>query len=434
MLAQQFKAEITMANTNDEVSITIYCNTGKKARKKGKEARKDKNGKYKVALQVYFRPLKKRKYYATKFSFTKKEFKSTWETVKPRKEFKQDRKELNALLVKADKVAGSLANFNFEDFDRLMFNKRSTDKDVNFYYAKKIDAYRNKQSISTSKGYETALKCLLRFHGKDHINFLDVTIEWLDKFENFCIDEEDKSLTTVGIYARTLRTVFNDAIEDKTISRDAYPFGKRKYQIPAPKNTKKALAPEQLKVLFTGKPETPEQERAKAFWFLSYLCNGMNFKDILQLSCKNFDGEKIEFIRAKTAKSTKDQSTIKVFPVPYAVEILKKYGNPDGSPNDYIFNILDRNQTPDEQYRKLKNFIRLNNQHFLRYAKTNGIKEKISSYWARHSFATMAIRKGASIEQVGEAVGHTNTKTTQGYFAGFEDKTKKELGSNLLDF
>jgi len=413
-----------MVNSNDDVSITFFFNT----------SRKDKNGKYKVALQVYFRTIKKRKYYATKFSFTEKEFKSTWETVKPRKEFKQDRKELNALLVKADKVAGNLARFNFEDFERLMFNKVSTEKDVNYYYSKKIDAYRNKQSISTSKGYETALKCLLRFHGKNNISFYDVTVSWLEDFEAFCIDKEEKSRTTVGIYTRTLRTVFNNAIEEKTIPRDAYPYGKGKYTPPAPKNTKKALSPEQLKTLFNGKPETPEQERAKAFWFLSYLCNGMNFKDILQLKCKDFDGEKIVFIRAKTAKSVKELSEITVYPVPYAVEILNQYGTPNASPNDYIFNILNRSQTPDDQYRKLKNFIRLINQHFLRYAKANGIEEKISSYWARHSFATMAIRKGASIEQVGEAVGHTNTKTTQGYFAGFEEDTKKKMGSNLLDF
>ena len=74
------------------------------------------------------------------------------------------------------------------------------------------------------------------------------------------------------------------------------------------------------------------------------------------------------------------------------------------------------------------------NQNFLKYARSLGITEKISSYWARHSFATMAIRKGASMEYVGEAVGHSNPKTTKGYFAGFEDETKKEFALKLLEF
>lgn len=413
-----------MAKHNEDVNVSIFFN----------KSRIDKNGKHKVALQVYFSPAKKRKYYATKFAFTEKEFQSTWETTKPRKEFKEDRKEIQALLTKADKVAGSLNTFSFEDFERLMFNKTTTDKNVNYYYNKKIEACFKRNAISTAKSYETALNALLKYHKKPNLSFYDITVSWLDQFERYFVEDEKRSLTTVGIYTKTLRTIFNDAIEDKTISIDVYPFGSRKYKIPTPKKVKKALTPQQLKTLFTGIPKTKEQEQAKAFWFFSYLCNGMNFKDILNLKCKDFDGEKIEFIRAKTAKSVKDLSPITVYPAPYAIAILNQYGNPNGSPNDYIFDILNHTQTAEKQYRILKNFIRLNNQHFLKYTKDNGIKEKISSYWARHSFATQAIRKGASMEQVGEAVGHTNTKTTQGYFAGFEDETKKQIGSNLLDF
>lgn len=412
-----------MVKDNDNVNISFFFNT----------SRADKNGNFKVALQVYFKATQRRKYYSTKFAFSEKEFRSIWETVKPRKEFKKTRKEMDALIAKADQVAGSINPFNFEDFEWLMFNKASTEKDVNFYYSKKIDACYKSERISTGKNYESALKCLLKFHGKQNLKFADVTVSWLNSFQKHC-EDLDKSLATVGIYLRTLRTVFNDAIEDKTVSIDAYPFGRRKYELPAPTKVKKALKPQQLKALFFGEPKTPEQERAKAFWFFSYLCNGMNFKDILQLKCKDFDGEKIEFIRAKTAKSTSDPTPITVYPNQYAIDIMKEYGNPNGSPQDYIFDILNRSETADQQYRTLKNFIRLNNQHFLKYAKDQGINEKISSYWARHSFATMAIRKGASIEQVGEAVGHTNTKTTQGYFAGFEDETKKQIGSNLLDF
>lgn len=396
--------------------------------------RQNKDGTYNLRLQVFSKTLSKRKYYSTIFKFSEKEFSSIWKTEKPRKVFKVDRLKLESLKTKGDEVAESLNPFNFEDFERLLFNKVSTKKNVNYYYSKIIDKYYGKESISTAKNYETALKCLLRYHNKPNIEFSDISVSWLEQFEKFCTEKENKSLTTVSIYLRTLRTVFNDAIEDKTVSSENYPFGKRKYRMPAPKKVKKALSPEQLKSLLHGKPLTPEQEKAKAFWFFSYLCNGMNFKDILHLKCKNIDGDKLEFVRAKTAKSTQTQNTITVYLVPYAEDILNKYGNPDGNPNDYIFPLLEHSQTVIEQYRKVKNFIRLTNQHFLKYAKANGIEEKVSSYWARHSFTTMAIRKGASIELVGEAVGHTNIKTTMGYFAGFEDKTKKDLSSNLLDF
>ncbi|MDD4156439.1 MAG: tyrosine-type recombinase/integrase [Candidatus Cloacimonetes bacterium] len=81
----------------------------------------------------------------------------------------------------------------------------------------------------------------------------------------------------------------------------------------------------------------------------------------------------------------------------------------------------------------MKNFIRLINQHFTNFANNNGISDTISTYWARHSFATNAIRSGASMEFVSEALSHSNLKTTQNYFAGFADEAKKDISNKLMD-
>lgn len=392
------------------------------------------DGTYPVKLRVFTPIPRKQKLYATKFNFSEKDFKSIWETSKPRKEYQAKRLQLQAIENKANVVANELAVFNFEDFERLLFNKISAERNINYYYSKTIEKFRAKESISTSNNYRTALKCLLRFHKKPTLNFHDISVSWLEQFEKFCVEVEGKSLTTVSIYLRTLRTIFNDAKADKAISEDIYPFGKRKYQIPAPRNTKKALTRQQLKILFEGKPKTDEQEKAKAFWFFSYLCNGMNFKDILNLKYKNIEGDKLSFVRAKTAKTNRNTKEITVYLNDYTKYVIETYGNIAKSKNDYVFPILASEQTSEDQYKLIKNFISMVNQNFLKYAKANGVNEKISTYWARHSFATMAIQKGASMEYVGEAVGHTNTKTTMGYFAGFEDETKKQLQDSLLDF
>jgi integrase/recombinase XerD len=160
----------------------------------------------------------------------------------------------------------------------------------------------------------------------------------------------------------------------------------------------------------------------------------MNFKDISNLRFKDIKSEKFSFARAKTKSTNSSQKAITVHLNDFTKAVIEKYKSTDESPENYLFEVLKHGQSPLEQYRLIKNFIRSINQNFLKYAKNNGIEEKISSYWARHSFATMAIRKGASIEFVGEAVGHTNIKTTMGYFAGFEDETKKAISDKLLDF
>ncbi len=54
--------------------------------------------------------------------------------------------------------------------------------------------------------------------------------------------QDGNSLTTVGIYIRPLRALFNQAIRDGIIAPESYPFGKGRYQIPAGRNVKKALS------------------------------------------------------------------------------------------------------------------------------------------------------------------------------------------------
>ena len=60
--------------------------------------------------------------------------------------------------------------------------------------------------------------------------------------------------------------------------------------------------------------------------------------------------------------------------------------------------------------------------------------EQISTYWARHRFATNALRKGASMEFIQESFGHGNIQTTQNYFAGFDSATRKEFSKGIMDF
>jgi site-specific recombinase XerD len=118
--------------------------------------------------------------------------------------------------------------------------------------------------------------------------------------------------------------------------------------------------------------------------------------------------------------------------------MIKKYGNKNKSKDSFIFRNdkfeLDPGRPSIENHRTVKNFINALNQGFSKYAKSLGLDERISTYWARHSFATNAIRQGATIEFVGDALGHADTKTTKGYFSGFEEEAKKDFAQSLMEF
>jgi integrase/recombinase XerD len=400
------------------------------------DQRKQKvNGKYPVKVTIYETATQNKKRYASKFEFANMdEFNSVWNSKRPQGEKRQLRDEMQAVLNEVTDIANSLDQFSFEAFEEKFLKKvKGVEYDIQSYYAEVINRLNKNKQFGTANTYSFSIKALMEFHGKPTLKFDSITPQWLIDFENH-LTEQGRSRTTVGIYLRTLRAIFNNCIADKIIPQEQYPFGRRRYVIPAPKAVKKALTKEQLKVLFDSAPQTPEQVKAKDFWFLSYACNGANINDILNWKWKNLSGDVLTFVRAKTVNTKKDMKPIVIYLNEFVKNLIKKYGNPDQRPDAFIFPILSHNATPEQNYMKIKTFTKFVNVNLLKLAKSIGINEPISTYWARHSFTTSAINKGASLEFIGEALGHSDIKTTIGYFAGFESETKKQFSQSLMEF
>jgi site-specific recombinase XerD len=112
--------------------------------------------------------------------------------------------------------------------------------------------------------------------------------------------------------------------------------------------------------------------------------------------------------------------------------VIADYSNEDNS--GFVFDIINIKDDSITQYKKIKNFTRYINDHIKRVAKANDLPSDLSTYWARHSFATNSLRKGASMEFISEALNHSDLSVTKNYFAGFEDEAKKEFANSLLDF
>ncbi len=416
---------------NKEYFISVYLDT----------RRAKANGKYPVKLRVYTTNPRKQKFYPTVFEFSEKEFNSIWNTTKPRAEHKETRDKLQAVEAKAKGVAKNLTPFTFEKFERQLYRKAGEGISVNYHYGQAILELEQHKQVGTASTYTLSRKSIIEFSERrkrrkfEKLTFYDITPEWLQGYEQYMTDVKGRSLTTVSMYLRVLRTLFNRAIDEKEIERDYYPFGKRKYQTPATKNVKKALSKEQLKILFHAKPETPEQERAKAFWFFSYACNGMNIKDVALLRYKDIQDGQIKFYRAKTRLTSKGNlKPVTAYLNEFSNNVIEKYGNEDKTPDSLVFDILTDGLTAQQQQAKIKNFTRYINQHMKKLCKANGLPENISTYWARHSFATNAVRNGATMEFIQESLGHGSLQTTQGYFAGFDNETKKEFANSLMDF
>ncbi|WP_299713799.1 site-specific integrase [uncultured Tenacibaculum sp.] len=399
--------------------------------------------KYPLKLRVYNKFNKKVKLYSLNIDLTEKEYQNVWLNTSNknlRGKNKELRLKLQAIETRANEEAEQMTVFDFAKFETKLFRKSSDKNSVKYHFEKAIAQCLKEDKVGTSESYKYTLKSIADFslnQKKRPINklsFDEITINWLNDYERFMLNK-NKSITTISIYTRTLRVIFNNAIRESDISRDIYPFGTRKegkYQISKTKKVKKALNSQQLNTLFNAKAETEQEQLAKDFWFFSYTCNGINLKDIALLKYSNIKNDKFTYFRAKTFGKSIEKTPITIYLNDFSKSIIKKYGNNNKS--SYIFNIVKTKESSEQQHKKIKNFTRLINDHIKRIAKRYDLPNDISTYWARHSFASNSIRKGASMEFISEALNHSNLSVTKNYFAGFEDEAKKEFAKNILDF
>jgi len=392
-----------------------------------------KNGLFPIKLRVTYN--RSQRYYPADLSLNQNDFKLIMGT-NPKGENKTIRLKLNALEQKANKIIDEIPVFDFNTFKKKLYSNQNVRGDVYHYYEQIIAKQKTEEHFGTASNYTSSLKSLKKFRSK--LKFNEITVDFLKGYERFLLDEE-KSISTVGIYLRPLRAVINSAMEDGTLSKDFnYPFGsksKLKYQIPTSRNIKKALTLSEIKLFFDYIPEANSwEDKALNFWIFSYLANGMNITDIAHLKFKDTDGEYIRFVRAKTKNTNQVTTPITIFITEELKKIIEKFGNNEKKKEDFIFPILKSDINAEKQRAKVQQFTKMVNKYMKIIAGKVGINKPCTTYYARHSFSTVLKRSGANVQFISEALGHNSINTTKAYLGSIEDDKKKEMAKALTAF
>jgi integrase/recombinase XerD len=392
-----------------------------------------KNGKYPVKLRVTHN--RKQQYYPADLSMSITEFDLVMGK-NPKGDNKTIKLKLLALEQKANQVIDDLPVFDFNLFKRKLYSNQNVREDVFYHFQQTIDKLKNDNQFGTASNYKSSMVSLKSFKSK--LSFMEVTVEFLKAYEKYLLENE-KSISTVGIYLRPLRAIINAAMEDGSLSKDFnYPFGsksKLKYQIPTSKNVKKSLTLSEIKLFFEYKAEKDSwEEKALDFWIFSYLANGMNITDIANLKYKEIDGDYIKFIRTKTKNTNNVTTPITIFLTEDLKILIAKWGNPNKKKENLIFSILRPGDTKEKQRATIQQFTKMMNKYMKIIAEKIGINKPCTTYYARHSFSTVLKRSGANVQYISEALGHSSISTTKSYLDSFEDDTKKEMAKLLTKF
>ena len=392
------------------------------------DARRPKqNSLYPVRVRVTYR--RKCQYYPTGKDLSPED----WErlaTVRT-KELKEIRESvINSfdIVKKSVEALASVGGFSFDALNaRLGAGVSDT---LNTAFKAKMEALERQERVGSMLAYGVVLKGLERFKGKS-ISFDNLTEDWVRKYERF-LRSEGKSQTTIGIHMRHLRAILNEARRAGIIKEAQYPFGRGRYEIQAGEGRKMALTLEQIGKIARYEDGTEITAKYRDYWLFLYLCNGINMADFVKLRYRDIIDGEICFVRQKTERTTKTRKEIRVIVSEPMQAIIDRWGNPR-KPDNFIFPVLTGKEDAMERKRKTLAATCAINDRMRIIGQALGI-EHISTYTARHSFATVLKRSGANIAYISESLGHNDLKTTENYLASFEREEREKNARLLIDF
>jgi integrase/recombinase XerD len=391
------------------------------------------NSKGTCSISVRITYNRKKRYYPTGISLSIEDYKKVMGE-RPRKELKEISMKLKKFEERAKEIIDQISNFSWVKFENKYYTNRGLSNDIEDKYKQIISENKKWDRWGTASNYQCSINSLKAF--RSNLKYEDITPDFLREYEKKMLIG-GKSKTTVGIYLRPLQAIFNRAINEGLISKDISPFGSKRdglYEIPISSRTKKAIGKELIKKIFDYKPNNSKESLYRDYWIFMYLCNGMNTKDMCLLKYENIKGNVIEFVRAKSKNTKREETPIIVSLQPEVQQIIKRWGNKNKSPETYIFNHLSKEFTLERMRKVIQQLNKQINTYMRKICKKMEIPTTITVQTARHTFSNILRQSGASTILIRDSLGHGTVKTTEHYLGTITDEEMHKAAKALLDF
>ncbi len=296
---------------------------------------------------------------------------------------------------------------------------RTVDEAFREYMQLLRDEHRNGYLLSVRQVY----KSIISYNKHLNIHFTDIDVSWLKGYEAY-LRNSRLAENTIGIRFRTLRTIYNYAIEMDMVAAEHYPF--RKYKIAKfhQETAKRALSKENINRILQFQTTDRFMRLPIDLFAFTYYMGGINFVDIANLTEENIIDNRLVYRRAKTGK------LIKIPLNEQAKELIRKYHD---NKNPYLFPIFtSRHTTEQEKANRLHKVITKVNKRLKEIGKALNIPIPITTYVARHSQATVMKKAGIPTAIIGQIMGHSSERITQVYLDSFDNEQINDAMKNLL--
>lgn len=293
---------------------------------------------------------------------------------------------------------------------------------VEYFINKEIERLKDESRLKSSIIYKKLYSSMLEFNRHLDIYFSDIDVNWLKSYEAF-LRKKRLSENSMGVRFRTLRAIYNKAIESNLVKEEYYPFRIYKVSKLKKETVKRSIQKTDIEAIINYETDEKYKRLAIDLFYFSYLSGGINFVDMAYLTKDNIIDNRLVYTRKKTKKLIKLPLQSK------AIDLITKYAND----NCYLFPILSAFHKTEQQKRnRTQKMLAIINKQLKQIGKELNIPIDLTTYVARHSFATVLKRSGVNTAIISESLGHSSEKVTQIYLDSFENSQIDEAMKNLL--
>jgi len=270
------------------------------------------------------------------------------------------------------------------------------------HYESFKNSHKNPRTIDIYKSAESKMKafdCDLEI-----LKLEDINKKWLNDFSDWMSNSGEVCINTKNLYLRCIRACINNAIDNDLISTYAF----RKFKMKNVETRKRSLSPEDLMSIFSAEVSPHKQKYIDTFKLI-FLLIGINIADLLNLKKSDYNNGRITYYRHKTNR------LYDIIVLPEAKEIIDRY---QGSSNLLVFT------EGRKSYRAFANSLN---------TCISEINKNVTSYYARHSWATIAASLDIPKETIAAALGHGSHSVTDIYI-NFDTKKVDEANRKVIDW
>ena len=295
-----------------------------------------------------------------------------------------------------------------------------TSQSVFTFFRQQIAKKEQMQCVGTKNNYTNAVNRFIEFRNQKDLTFSQMTADMMEMYQAWLWNRGVRQ-NTVSFYLRTLRTLHHKAVEaGQATSNDIFAH----VQTTNVRTAKRAISVKDIrKIEKLDLPRGSSLDKARDMFLFSFYLRGMAFVDMAFLKKSDLKCGLVSYNRRKTHQN------LNIEWIKPMQAIIDKYAE-QTKDSPYMLPILTGKETsPYTQYRKVEYNT---NYNLKKIGKMIGLKIPLTTYVARHTWASIALHMNIPIATISEGMGHNSYKTTQIYLESIDVATINEANRRII--